>query len=74
MNTVTITVEGPAGSGKTALCQLIGDTLQAYGIKVSIDKPIRQDLRQHLVLYTVVSSIKGQTKVHLVEKDNKGSL
>lgn len=35
MSTITITVQGSTGTGKTTLCQIIGEVLRARGIKVS---------------------------------------
>jgi len=72
MTTITITVEGPAGSGKTALCQLIGDTLQAYSVKVVLDKKVQRDLRDSQSLYAALTSIRRQAEVHMIEKTVSG--
>jgi cytidylate kinase len=72
-NAITITIEGPAGSGKTALCQLVADTLQAYGVKVSLDKNTQKDLRDSQSLYNALTSIRNRTGVHLVEKNVQGN-
>lgn len=73
-NAITITVEGPAGSGKTALCQLVADTLQAYGVKVVLDKNTQQDLRPPQSLYNALTSVRGRSSVHLIEKTTQGPL
>lgn len=71
---ITLTIEGPAGSGKTALCQLVADTLQAYGLKVSLGKNTQKDLRESQDLYNALTSIRSHTGVHLVEKTVQGPL
>ena len=71
MDTITVTVEGPTGSGKSALCQLINETLQAYTFKVNLSPELQQELAITNItsLYTKICSLKGKTEVRIVEKN-----
>ncbi len=71
MDTITVTVEGPTGSGKSALCQLINETLQAYTFKVNLSADLQQELTTTNItsLYAKICSLKGRTEVRVVEKN-----
>lgn len=71
MDTITVTVEGPTSSGKSALCQLINETLQAYTFKVNLSPELQQELAVTSItsLYTKICSLKGKTQVCVVEKN-----
>jgi thymidylate kinase len=71
MDTITITVEGPTGSGKSALCQLINETLQAYTFKVSLSPELQQELAVTSItsLYSKICALKGKTQMCIVEKN-----
>jgi thymidylate kinase len=72
MDTITVTVEGPTESGKSALCQLINETLQAYTFKVTLSPELQQELSITSItsLYTKICALKGKTQVCVVEKNS----
>jgi len=69
---ITITVEGPTGSGKSGISQLIMHTLAAHSLKVAyadtVDGP---DSRLYTLreIGRILNSIHGQgTEIKIIEK------
>lgn len=73
---ITVTVEGPTGSGKTALCQLISDTLNSYAIhnkvpEVLDERTNRSEYRTHPALMVVLTQIARNCEVEIIEKNER---
>ncbi len=63
---ITVEVKGPAGSGKSAIAQIIAQTLQTLELNTSID--MNCELRVMDELQTVVDSMVDQeTRIRVIE-------
>ena len=71
---IKITVEGETGSGKTALCQLIHEALNSYGIRNHVPEVLderthRAEYRAHKDLLKVLVNLSQRGEVEIIEKN-----
>lgn len=65
---ITITVTGPTGSGKTAICQLIAEALEERGLAVTLPEALTTgggEWRDRVVLARVLNELT--VDLHLQE-------
>lgn len=72
MNTIKITVEGTAASGKTRISYLVGKLLESHGFKVEINdqdeiSPAIQE-RIHAELEEAIQAISQKTDIVIEQK------
>lgn len=74
-NQITITVSGPAGSGKTAIARVIMLMLKIFHIDANFTDPDNPDDTSCTLVQTrrSMSAISGRTTVNITEKQSARS-